>query len=416
MYGLKFPTEEQLKKIPYTPSFGLPPGFNLPKVEDLSASMPPVENQGYQGSCAAFATAYALKSYQEKKQNNWSYFENGVARRDRVCSPSFVFNLVKQMTNNRNCLEGIYFAEAFDVLKTYGTPFWNDFPYTELKCTTFPNQAIIDKASMNKISSYKSVNFKNLDEIKYNLSVGNPVVLGVLLDDFFQPDGFEAFRNGRHYTFIPKNLLNPNNYHAMLCTGYNDQTQSFQVMNSWGSHWGNSGYVDIPYSWFPVVVQESYTMNDAFRSALFVSVQTKETRSDGAIVSPSSYSAWFRQGSYWEYKNIKIGLTYLDIKDSTASVIFTDIDSGKVVNTVTYKINVPQSFYYNDKKITFLFTDITRTGRGPFDQSVFFTVSIDKSIDKDFLDRINNLKFLYIQKELSGKMKDMQEKRSKRDN
>lgn len=49
-------------------------GMNsLPSSADLSKDMPPVMQQdGF--SCAAWATTYYLRSYQEKKMRNWSYY------------------------------------------------------------------------------------------------------------------------------------------------------------------------------------------------------------------------------------------------------------------------------------------------------------------------------------------------------
>ena len=35
----------------------------------------------------------------------------------------------------------------------------------------------------------------------------------------------------------------------MLCVGYDDKTQRFLVMNSWGTDWGQKGFFTIPYSY-----------------------------------------------------------------------------------------------------------------------------------------------------------------------
>lgn len=408
-YGLKIPTEEQIKSVPFTPSFSIPTSVSLPPCIDLSDKMPPVGNQGYQGSCVAFAIVYALKSYQEKRQNNWVFVENGLLRNDRICSPSFVFNTVKKMTNNYNCLDGIYFSEGFDVIKLLGTSFLSDFSYTDQDCSRQPDANTIQKANINKISSYKALNIKTLSEIKYNLFVGNPVVIGVLPDDFFQPDGFSAFTNHQHYTFIPKSILNPKKYHAMLCVGYNDQTSSFQILNSWGKEWGNSGYVDIPYRWFPVVVQEAYTMNDALQLGALLSVNDKETETTKSNLNFSLYSSWFKEGYYREYKETRFGLTYLNIKDSSAIVKFTDISNDKEIKTIIYEINIPQTFYYKNKKITFTLTDIGKAGRNLLTKAAYFDIQIDNSIDNETKERLDKLNILIEQKSMFDKIINQQE-------
>ena len=411
-YGLILPTEEQLKQLPYVPSFSLPPNFVLPPSKDLTNKMPPVGNQGYQGSCTAWSISYGLKSYQEEKQNNWLFVENGNVRYDRICSPSFVFNIGKKMLNNYNCLDGIPFALGFQILNNYGTNFLSEFPYDETNCTNLPSQQAITNASVNKISFAQAVNFQNLQEIKYNISVENPIVLGVALDDFFQPDGFDYYNTNRHYTFIPKGVLN--NYHAMLCIGYNDVSQTFKVLNSWSDKWGNNGYVDIPYSWFPWVVKEAYSVSDAYSYNLFVSTNNKELETAQTKISFDNYSSWFKEGYFREYKNLRIGLTDLNLRDSSATVIYSDIDSNKTLNIVQYKLNTPTSFYIKDSKVTFTLTKIGKAGKNPFTKAAYFTVKIDKTVDKEFIDKLNNINIFKQQKDQFQNIKQLFQQQQQR--
>ena len=37
--------------------------------------------------------------------------------------------------------------------------------------------------------------------------------------------------------------------HAVLAVGYDDRTQRFLVMNSWGTRWGQGGYFTMPYAY-----------------------------------------------------------------------------------------------------------------------------------------------------------------------
>ena len=37
--------------------------------------------------------------------------------------------------------------------------------------------------------------------------------------------------------------------HAVLAVGYDDPTQRFIVMNSWGTSWGMRGFFTMPYSY-----------------------------------------------------------------------------------------------------------------------------------------------------------------------
>jgi C1A family cysteine protease len=37
--------------------------------------------------------------------------------------------------------------------------------------------------------------------------------------------------------------------HCVLLVGYDDTTQQFTCMNSWGPHWGLDGFFKIPYNY-----------------------------------------------------------------------------------------------------------------------------------------------------------------------
>ena len=60
----------------------------LPRTVDLSEHMPTPGHQGPIGSCGAWATAYALRSYQENVERGW-----GADSDSEVFSPSFLYNL-----------------------------------------------------------------------------------------------------------------------------------------------------------------------------------------------------------------------------------------------------------------------------------------------------------------------------------
>ena len=62
----------------------------LPPSVDLSGNFPAPGNQGQQGSCVGWATAYALKSYQERVEEGWAF-----SPRTRF-SPAWVYNQIKE--------------------------------------------------------------------------------------------------------------------------------------------------------------------------------------------------------------------------------------------------------------------------------------------------------------------------------
>ena len=62
----------------------------LPPSVDLSGNFPAPGSQGLQGSCVGWATAYALKSYQERIEEGWAF-----SPRTRF-SPAWVYNQIKE--------------------------------------------------------------------------------------------------------------------------------------------------------------------------------------------------------------------------------------------------------------------------------------------------------------------------------
>lgn len=219
----------------------------LTPIEDLSEFMPPVRSQGSQGSCTAWATAYYLKSYQEKIQYGYDY-----STFDNVMSPAFVYNQSKELGG---CNVGSCIENALYILKTKGTNTWADFPYDQNNCTLIPSTEQYQAANKNKISNYYSVipiieggSYSLLNILKTFISEGTPIIIGMKTDKNFT----KAIPKTNTGTYIYKehNPQQDHGNHAMLIVGYNDELNAFKVVNSWGSDWANNGYCYISYDFF----------------------------------------------------------------------------------------------------------------------------------------------------------------------
>ena len=64
---------------------------SLPRSVDLESKMPSPGNQGQQGSCTAWAVAYAAKSYQENQEHSW--VTNGWSTKTEF-SPAYLYNQI----------------------------------------------------------------------------------------------------------------------------------------------------------------------------------------------------------------------------------------------------------------------------------------------------------------------------------
>src|SRR6185437_1364418 len=153
----------------------------LPAAVDLSAYMPPVGDQGDQGSCVGWATAYAARAY----------YAEQVEHRDTKTpqnqpSPAFVYDLIHQ--GDSTCDGGSRIPDAMGVLQQ-GAYSLADFPYSDKSCAR-PDTTKVSAANDFKIKGYTQVydaqGDRDLDKVKGALAVGQPVVSLVILDRAFQ--------------------------------------------------------------------------------------------------------------------------------------------------------------------------------------------------------------------------------------
>lgn len=207
----------------------------LPSVYTIVGS--PVGDQGGEGSCVAWATAYATASALEYKFKGTSF---PTATR----SPEYVYNQIKV----GGCGGGAYVADGLNLIKNQGVCSWSEMPYTDASCATMPNASQTSAASTHKFTSWATVNKTNLTEVKTLLSMDLPVVIAVTVDQNFynmsKTNWVWSSHKGKVY-----------GGHAIAVIGYDDSKQAFKVQNSWGTSWGQQGYFWISYSFFTKVNQ-----------------------------------------------------------------------------------------------------------------------------------------------------------------
>ncbi|MEP7240173.1 MAG: C1 family peptidase [Devosia sp.] len=219
----------------------------LPQAIDLTKYFPPVGDQKMQGSCVGWSTAYAARAY----------YAEMIEHRDTTLpqnqpSPAYIFDTVHV---GDDCGGGAYVPDAMEVLLT-GSYSMAEFPYDDSKCDRpgIPQRA---KATDFKIGSYEQVwdaHKPDLDKVKGALAKGHPVVLMALVDDAFQ-------------ALSPKNRIwrstsaTAGDGHAFTLVGYDDRTQTFKFINSWGTNWGLNGYGWMTYDTFGQKIYAGYIMH-----------------------------------------------------------------------------------------------------------------------------------------------------------
>lgn len=241
--GLEFLDQQAYDSIPLasSPSMGI-----LPASSDLTSQFPEPGNQGIQNSCTAWAVAYALKTYQEALDRHWPLVTD-----DHIFSPSFLYN---QLNKRADCKGGLTFVQALNLLHSSGVASLQDFPYKPNSCADMPSADVMRRAQDFKIGDYRRVNVQDDTEVKSQIASGNPVLIGVIVDE-----SFWKFRGAGSYS----QFLGPKKgNHALVLVGYDDSKQSYKLINSWGTDWASHGVGWITYDAFRSIVKEGYVIQD----------------------------------------------------------------------------------------------------------------------------------------------------------
>jgi len=232
----------------------------LPESVSLLRFAPDRRNQGQQGSCVAWSSVYAARTIVEaastgQNANNTAY------------SPAFVYNQI----GLEGC-QGAYIQNAMEFMTNKGVVAYNDFPYTDQDCSKLPNNTLMNEATQNRMHGFtrltdgEGTQGINIRAIKEHLAKDAPVVIGMMVGGSFMQE------------MMGKELWTPTEQdrsqmgfggHAMCVIGYDDRrvakyasgesyTGAFQIMNSWGTDWGNNGVAWVGYADFKEFVREAY--------------------------------------------------------------------------------------------------------------------------------------------------------------
>ncbi len=226
----------------------------LPEAVSLAAFAPDRKNQGKQGSCVAWSSAYAARSILEAASSRQD--PNAVAY-----SPAFLYNNIAL----EDC-QGSYIQKAMEFMQANGAVHYKDFQYDENDCSKQANGTLQQQATQNKIHGFhrltetEDVNGINIRAIKEHLAKDAPVVIGMMVGGTFMQDmmGQKVW----HPTGNDQDMTGFGG-HAMCVIGYDDRVEggAFQLMNSWGPEWGQNGIAYVRYGDFKTFVREAYGLD-----------------------------------------------------------------------------------------------------------------------------------------------------------
>jgi predicted secreted protein len=210
---------------------------SVPSPLDLSASFnwcalgkcTPIKDQGRCGSCWAFSTVAPLEAN--------ILIHDGV---ERDLSEQY---LISGNRNGWSCSGGDFAHDYHLAAKAPGEPdagavYEADFPYQALNVPLNPPHAHHEKiASWGYVDT--SYTIPTVSAIKQAILNHGPVSAAVCVGAAFQ-----SYRGG---VFQTNETCSYDVNHAIALTGWDDATGSWVLRNSWGSGWGEGGYMRIKY-------------------------------------------------------------------------------------------------------------------------------------------------------------------------
>jgi hypothetical protein len=207
-----------------------------PSTSGFRLTMPPVSNQGSEGSCVAFSVGYAARSAEQYYRSGATSYSNS----SNIFSPEYLYNQIKFSSD---CNSGSAMQTALDFIKLNGICTFQTMPYSSSNgCSTLPTSTQSSEAQNYKISSYAKLYTTDRAAIKSMVNQKHPVIISILADN-----SFIAAKTG----FIWKTYSGSGSLpHSVVICGYDDAKNAYLIMNSWGTAWGDAGYSWIDYDFF----------------------------------------------------------------------------------------------------------------------------------------------------------------------
>lgn len=245
-YALGYNGNDNMDEIPTTTNFGFGNG-DLPSSVDLVSKFPPIGDQGNYGTCVAWAVAYNTKTAVSGMKANLN--SSQLASSANQASPKDLFTAIPDNVKGADC-NGTNFEHALDVMQQRGVASFQTVPYNDLgNCSSTNTQSSwTQEANQNKIEYWRKID-PSVQAVKQNLANNVPVIFGARLGDNFMSWGSNDVITS-HTSF---NNVGMHAYHAMVVAGYDDSkgpNGAFKVINSWGTGWGDTGYIWVDYNFF----------------------------------------------------------------------------------------------------------------------------------------------------------------------
>lgn len=235
----------------------------LPTNASLKRYCPIPGNQNPYGTCVGWATSYAARTILWAKEHGYN---NKQRITNHAFSPAYIYRSIVAPSDYPNCDRGAIISQALQTMKTRGTILKSDY---NPSCPSTIPFALKNKAGKYKIDDFARLfgiyddNTTKINTTKKALSEDNPVVIGMIVP--------KANGKPSSFNYVNSSLWTPTNSeranrrgggHAMCVVGYDDNKfgGAFEVINSWGTNWGNNGFFWIKYSDYALLTKYAFEL------------------------------------------------------------------------------------------------------------------------------------------------------------
>lgn len=210
---------------------------SLPSKIDFSSEISYIHTQGFLGSCATQSLTLSLEYYLKK------------FNMEMKLSSLYLYYNERKLNNRIEEDLGASLSDSIQALYKYGCCKEVTWPYVdnELKFKEKPSgEAYQEARTIFKNLDLGYLHLPNkLKILKQILARKMPIICGINIFPSFESDKSEK----KDIISMPGFFEQPIGAHALTLVGYNDETQLFKFVNSWGSEWGNKGFGYLPYNY-----------------------------------------------------------------------------------------------------------------------------------------------------------------------
>ena len=216
---------------------------DLPPAVDLSAYCPPVRNQGDVYSCVGWAVGYGALTI---KKAILAQCTDRKRIEEQANSAMFIYNQIKR----ESCAQGARISDALNLIREKGDCLASEFDTDVEDCERRPDETLLNRTALDTIADYLTLfGLQASAEEKIRrtiraLSGNEPVIIGMMVrKNFYQ-------LHDAKYWWPNLGNTTPAGGHAMVVVGYDLPSASFLLFNSWGTVWGDRGFIRIKFEDF----------------------------------------------------------------------------------------------------------------------------------------------------------------------